>query len=121
MKTIFVLLLLSQAALAQVEGTYHKTENGKYPFYFQGTEWNEANQKDYDVKMGSALKQLCSDSVSLGELEQQYIEADQKDGNTLNSHPEIGNKIQSLKTEMLKLSNIVMKGTGKSARDWGCQ
>jgi hypothetical protein len=125
-KLIFILILLKcfDVNAQVVEGTLHKTENGKYPFYFNDNgqeEWTEALQKNYDDKMGSTLKQLCQDSASLGELEKEYIQADQKNGNNLNSHPEIGNKIQALKTEMTKLSNIVVQGTGQSARVWGCQ
>lgn len=125
-KLIFIIILLKCFDLnAQVvEGTLHKTENGKYPFYFSddGSEpWTEALQKNYDEKMSATIKKLCEDSTSLGELEKQYIEADQKDGSNLNSHPEIGNKIATLKTEMTKLSNIVVQGTGQSARVWGCQ
>lgn len=102
-----------------VTGTAHKTESGKYPFFFddQGgkIEWTEANQKDYDEKMSATLKQLCSDNVQLGEVEKQY------DGDTSKAHPEIGDKMKSLKDEIAHLSGIVVKGTGKSAREWGCQ
>jgi hypothetical protein len=125
---LLVGILLSITVFAQsdgvVSGTLHKTESGKYPFYFDDNgqeQWTDALQKSYDEKMGATLKELCSDQASLGELEKQYIAADHNDGNALNSHPEVGTKIEALKAEMVRLSNIVLKGTGQSARVWGCQ
>ncbi len=108
-----------------ITGTSHKTDSGKYPYFFDDRGhpevWSDDMQNDYDGKMASTIKELCSDQVSLGQVEKEYIAADQKDGNTLNSHIEIGKKMDSLKSEITRLSNIVVKGTGQSARVWGCQ
>jgi hypothetical protein len=112
-----------------ISGTLHKTPNGKYPFFYDDgghNNWNETDQKNYDEKMSATIKQLCSDNVSLGELERQHIDAehvfysDEKNKNKFFIDIERGKKMDVLKTDMTRLSNIVMKGTGQSARVWGC-
>lgn len=130
-KLVFILILLKCFDVnAQwngvVTGTSHKTPTGKYPIYFDdgggsSETWTEADQKDYDEKMSATIKKLCSDRTTLGGLEKQYTEADSADGANLNSHPEIGNKIEDLKTDITKLSDIVVKGTGRSASSYPCE
>lgn len=122
-KLIFIVIILKCFDVQAndwnvVSGTLHKTINGKYPFYFadDGQEpWTDALQKDYDEKMSATLKELCSDQVQLGDLEKQYQNADQN-----KAQLEIGNKMQSLKTDIARLSGIVVKGTGQEAQTWGC-
>jgi hypothetical protein len=123
MNLLSVLSIVTTLAFAGP--TLHQTPNGKYPIYFEDVEgqdngWNDTMQKEYDGKMDLTLSTLCKDNIQLGELEKSYIEADQKDGDQLNSHPEIGLKIKNVKAEIIKLSDIVVRGTGKNARDWGC-
>lgn len=126
MKIFILVLLVSQISQAQVvSGTSHKTDSGIYPYFFddQGHPevWDDAHQKQYDQKMGDTLKNLCNDNVKLGELEKEYIRLDHADGDNLNAHVEVGQKMDRLKDEIFKLSNIVVQGTGQSARTWGCK
>lgn len=121
---VYTVILLGFGFHAQADSTSHITESGKYPFYFDDKGhpevWDDTMQKEYDEKMSANLKELCSDRQALGEAEKEYIAADQKDVQELNSHADIGTKIESLKSEIQRLSLIVVKGTGKSSRDYGC-
>jgi len=126
MKILFLVLLFSAISSAQVvSGTSHKTADGKYPYFFddQGHPevWDDSQQKSYDEKMSATLKKLCLDNAQLGELEKEYAALDSKDWGTLNSHKDLGDKIKTTKDEIIHLSNIVVQGTGQSARVWGCQ
>lgn len=113
----------AHADFGVVSGTSHKTDNGKYPYFFddQGHPevWDDAQQKSYDEKMSATIGKYCTDVKSLGGLEKEYIAADEND-NGLNSHPEIGGKIKALKDDMIKLSNIVVQGTGQSVSTYRC-
>lgn len=127
---LLVGVFLSITVFAQ-DITSHKTEDGKYPYYFddQGHPevWTEVTQKDYDQKMLDTIKKYCADATSLGNLETQYSEAerqfysDAKNKDKFFTNVEMGKKMELLKAEAVKLSNVIVKGTGLGIQSWGCQ
>lgn len=123
---ILTITFLSSPAMAI--GTYHKTENGKYPHYYAekstDTPWDDKDQAAYDQAMDEAIEELCFKSTEVKMLQDKIAEekAIGKESGYIDAtaiHDATANLLR-LKKEIEPTAKTIKDETGKDASQYEC-